>query len=500
MLRALFCLCLLVPLRATTFYVSSSSGDDGNAGTSPSSAWATLQRASAAAASLGAGDALLLLRGDEWTLSTAWFLSGLSGSAAAPITLGAYGAASQRPLLRRAAGAAAGPTLTIDNSSGVAVSGLAVLGGENGVCFTHDLRPGESESVYDALSVTDCAFAGVRGLHYNASSGSWWGSAIAVAARHAGVVLTSVNISNNLCNDSDTFYINSVPYAGFTRSYVSGLTVAANTITHASYNTLFLDTTSHVAVAGNVFAHNTPAQLFVAGTTDVIMGAVNASVVLSGNEFSYRGEFQPGGPDGCAIDFETAANGTQFSDNYVYKSFGAGIMVFGHATTSVNLVIADNTMLYNGCGQTRDDHGGIAFMFRNSSGRIQNNTFATCPGTDVFFERVPGAAAGWTFADNAIDGVNGTAVVVLEPPAVTAGAGAGGGIELRASCAQGELRFTVDGSRPRGDAPTWPAAGSLTLPPRTVAVNAKCFPSAQAAAGGRLLVESPVGGGIFAPQ
>ena len=39
------------------------------------------------------------------------------------------------------------------------------------------------------------------------------------------------------------------------------------------------------------------------------------------------------------------------------------------------------------------------------------------------------------------------------------------------------------------------------LPPRTVAVNAKCFPSgARAAAGGPLLVESPVGGGIFAPM
>ena len=500
-MRALSALCLLAPLRAATFYISSSSGSDGNSGTSPSSAWATLQRASAAAPLLRPGDSLLLLRGDEWTLPTAWFLTGLVGSAAAPITVGAYGAAWQRPLLRRAAGAAAGPTLTIDNSSGVAVAGLAVLGGENGVVFTHDLRPGESESVFDALSVTDCAFSGVRGLHYNASSGSWWGSAVAVAARHAGVVLTNVNISNNLCNDSDTFYINSVPYAGFTRSYVAGLTVAANTITHASYNTLFLDTTSHVAVARNVFAHNTPAQLFVAGTTDVIMGAVNASVVLSGNEFSYRGEFQPGGPDGCAIDFETAANGTRFEDNYVYRSFGAGIMVFGHATTSVNLVIAGNTMLYNGCGQTRDDHGGIAFMFVNSSGAITDNTFATCPGTDLFFERVPGAAAGWSFARNAIDGVNGTAVAVLEPPAVTATAGTGGGIVLAAACAQGELRFTVDGSRPRGDAPLWPAAGSLTLPPRTVAVNAKCFPSgARAAAGGPLLVESPVGGGIFAPM
>ena len=491
-----------------TYYVSSSMGSDANAGTSPSAPWATLQRAAAAAAALQPGGSLLLLRGDTWTLSTAWFLSGLTGSVDSPITIGSYGASAERPLLQRTA-PAAGPTLTLDNSSGIIVTGLAILGGENGVCFTHDLRSGEATSVYNGLSVTDCSFSGIRGLHYNASSGSWWGSAVAAAARHAGVYLTNVNISHNLCNDSDTFYINSVPYAGFTRSYVDGLTVAANTITHASYNTLFLDTTSHVAVKDNVFAHNTPAQLFVAGTTDVIMGSVNASVRLTGNEFSWRGEFQPGGPDGCAIDFETAANGTIFEDNFVFRSFGAGIMVFGHATTSTHLRIAGNTMLYNGCEQTRDDHGGIAFMFVNSSGVIEGNTFATCPGTDLFYERVPGAAAGWTFANNSIEGANGTAVAALAPPAVSAVAGGGaGGISLVASCAQGDLRFTADGSRPRALAPLWPAGGRLDLPPRTVAVNAKCFPPPAGAArdaiarslGATLLVESPVGGGIFSPS
>ena len=489
-----------------TYYVSAS-GDDGASGTSPSAAWATLTRAAAASPSLGPGGAILLRRGDTWTLSTAWFLTGLRGSASSPITIGAYGPAAQRPRLARTP-PAAGPTMTVDNSSGVAVIGIEVVGGENGVAFTHDVRPGESESVFDALSVSDCSFSQIRGLHYNASSGSWWGSALAFAARHAGVVLTNVNVTHNLVNDSDVFYINSVPYAGFTRSYVSGLTVAANTITHASYNTLFLDTTSHVRIAGNVFARNTPAQLFVAGTTDIIMGSLNASVSIEGNEISWRGEFQPGGPDGCAVDFETAADGVSFSKNYVYRSFGAGIMVFGHATTSVNLVIEGNTMLYNGCGQTRDDHGGIAFMFQNSSGTLAGNVFATCPGTPLFYERVPGAAAGWSFRDNAIDGANGTIVVALDAPALVA-TGDAGAISLRASCVvpDAELRFTVDGSKPGAASALWPAGGELVLPPRTVAVNAKCLPPPAgrlyerlaAALGATLLVESPVGGGIYAP-
>ena len=58
------------------------------------------------------------------------------------------------------------------------------------------------------------------------------------------------------------------------------------------------------------------------------------------------------------------------------------------------------------------------------------------------------------------------------------------------------------------DATPWPAAGSLTFPPRTIAVNAKCFPPAAgtlpyallaAAYSATTLVESPVAGGIFLP-
>jgi len=263
---------------AATFYVSASHphADDGNDGRSPASPWRTLQRAAAAAPGLAAGSALLLRGGDEWVLDSAWFLTGMAGTAAAPVTIGAYydvGAGPDRPLLARNASVpAAGPTLTIDNSTGVVVSSLAVRGGENGVAFTFDVRDG-APTTYDSLTVTDCFFSAVRGLHYNASSGSWWGAAVALAAAHAGVTVTNVNISNNLCVGSDTFYYNSVPYSGWTRARVSGLLLAANAIVGASYNTLFLDTTDHVLVAHNVLLRDTPAQLFVAGTTDIIMGA-----------------------------------------------------------------------------------------------------------------------------------------------------------------------------------------------------------------------------------
>lgn len=188
-------------------------------------------------------------------------------------------------------------------------------------------------------------------------------------------------------------------------------------------------------------------------------------------------------------------------DNYIYRSYGSGMMIFGHGRSSINLVIADNVMLYNGCLQTADDHGGIAFMFLNSSGVIANNTFATCPGTPLFYERVPGAAANWTFANNSIDGVDGVTVVNLQPPSLTASSNASG-LYVSGSCpdAGAVFRFTTDGSRPGPASETWPAAGVLSLPPRTTAVNGKCFPSVnhQGGEGGLVQTASPSGGGIFA--
>ena len=58
-------------------------------------------------------------------------------------------------------------------------------------------------------------------------------------------------------------------------------------------------------------------------------------------------------------------------------------------------------------------------MFVNSSGIIADNTFATCPGTPLFYPRVAGAAANWSFFNNNIDGVNGVSVVNLQTPVLS---------------------------------------------------------------------------------
>ena len=71
---------------ATSYYVSSSTGNDANAGTSAGSAWQTVAKVNGQ--TFAAGDSILFRRGDVWNESLAPPSSGASGN---PITFDAYG-------------------------------------------------------------------------------------------------------------------------------------------------------------------------------------------------------------------------------------------------------------------------------------------------------------------------------------------------------------------------------------------------------------------------
>ena len=74
-------------LQATTYYVSPS-GNDGANGTSTGSAWKTITRVNQATYGFQPGDRVLFQRGGTWRGE---LIMGSSGSAALPITVGAYG-------------------------------------------------------------------------------------------------------------------------------------------------------------------------------------------------------------------------------------------------------------------------------------------------------------------------------------------------------------------------------------------------------------------------
>ncbi|MBU8983778.1 Rib/alpha-like domain-containing protein, partial [Bifidobacterium bifidum] len=77
----------------TTYYVSSTHGDDGNAGTDQNHPWKTLDKVNAIAADLKPGDSVLLERGSTFQ-DQYLHIKDTSGTADAPITIADYGEAS----------------------------------------------------------------------------------------------------------------------------------------------------------------------------------------------------------------------------------------------------------------------------------------------------------------------------------------------------------------------------------------------------------------------
>jgi hypothetical protein len=233
------------------------------------------------------------------------------------------------------------------------------------------------------------------------------------------------------------------------------------------------------------------------GTTDIIVGTVTGDNSIENTDFNTRGEYE-GGPDGCAVDFETAASGFQIVGNTFYRSFGAGLMVFGHSSTSHNFTISDNAFLSAGCVQTAGDRAGVAFMCPNGntpSGRLERNTFLNCPGVPAIYSNphVKGCADDVQQADNRI--VNATPTVQdlnpqvamampqinIRPPAPSSTkASVSAAITADSATPGAVLRYTTDGSRPSSTSPIVPTPkGALfDWPGPNFAFNVRAFPPA----------------------
>ncbi len=148
-----------------------------------------------------------------------------------------------------------------------------------------------------------------------------------------------------------------------------------------------------------------------------MFGTLDSSSMIINHEFGYRGEWSTD-PDGCAIDFETNANGTIVRENYIYNSWGAGIMIFGHPPTQLpqNINIVNNIFVHDGCIQHHNDHGAIAFMRANTSGVVSGNYFVRCEHLSVPIYNTNGQNGylnNWKLVNNTI--VNTTAQIVDKP-------------------------------------------------------------------------------------
>eukprot|EP00051_Salpingoeca_urceolata_P013448 m.168883 g.168883 ORF g.168883 m.168883 type:complete len:672 (-) comp17796_c3_seq6:99-2114(-) len=447
---------------ATSYYFDPA-GNDQAAGTSVATAWRSLNKTHGLA--LVPGDNILLKRGGVWldeTLSIAFLNGG---------TLGSFGnMTAPRPQLQVSVPASRQAVNCVEllNPHMATITQLHIAGCRHGLDIAF-----VGKANFSGLLITDNFFRDVRQPFgsYEPAGGNW-GAAISIV-QEEGAHAYNVTVSHNVATRCDSF----MPACS-----VNGLILDSNTVAQCSGNCYGMGGTN-MHLRNSVFLRDTPARLFLYGTTDVIIGTVFGNNSIEGNDFNTRGEYEAG-PDGCAVDFETSATGFLIKDNTFYRSWGAGIMVFGHSTTSHNISLTDNRFILAGCVQPRNDHSGIAFMCPNGhrpNGVVKGNTFKTCAdGTGGMYDASPNCSSNMAKIDNTV----GPDVPVVEQPQISFEPPAPTSVQrvvqvpVIAFCSTPDatLRYTVDGSRPTESSPVLPKAGvKLTWPGPNVAFNVRGF-------------------------
>ena len=138
----------------TTYYVSQSTGNDSNNGTSSSTPWKTL--AKVGSITYGAGDQILLKCGDSWNETLT--ISNSSGTSTSPITLSSYGTGN-KPIIRRNTGNT-DICVMINDASYWSISNLEVSNAAEGIVM-HYTTAGHA-----GITFNNCYFHDIYGIQY----------------------------------------------------------------------------------------------------------------------------------------------------------------------------------------------------------------------------------------------------------------------------------------------------------------------------------------------
>ena len=517
-----------------TLFVSSTTGSDSNSGASETAALASVQKA---VSRLQPGDTMLLRRGDAWTVEKTLEVGGTGSneSWAGGITIGAFGPAAERPLLTGTAATAAtvgSELLRCVDVQGIRISGISFANTENALNLIYTQPGGQ----YTNVTIEDCHFRDIAWANFSHRATGFegdiewiYGGGNAVRLVNSGresclppehpcdpPTLSGLAIKNNLFERVDMAFTSRVARVGLAEGARMGVSTVGtlmegNLFTQCSFNVVMIDAAVGFTLQRNVFLRNIPTglewgsrpvplgrpRLFGYGTTDLIIGFADASTVVRDNDFIQRGEYT-GGPDGCAIDLETACHNLSIGPgNTFYHNVGASVNVFGHGgLTSQNFTLTGNAIIQNGCqqgkppyfagnpdgGPASSDVGAVSFDLPGGSGHIRNNSIVRCVDESVpLWGGPPSHQANWSLTANTVlPASEEVGTIVAQPtllhdtrikqwPNLIANTSTPGAV----------LHYTLDGSRPTETSPLWPpspsTAGAYAL--RTTPVLVRAFKS-----------------------
>lgn len=327
----IFTLCLLLlaaSAPAVDFYVDSSIGNDGNPGTS-AQPWRSLSPANSRA--FAPGDRLLLTSGQTFS-GPLWLDSGDVGTAAAPITVSATGAAAATITVTGDQ-----PGISVYNAGGFAISNLTVVGpwsrsaqtanSSTGIGFYCDQL--NQRKPYVRIDQVD-----VSGFR----------SGISLGGSNGVCGFTDIRITRSRCHHNQRAGLNTYSNSryGVTNVYIGHCTFDNNTgdpaMTTNSGSGLVLGCVDSAVVERSV-AHNNGVDCFANEGPCGFWAYDSNNVIFQDNE-SYSNK-SSGVADGDGFDLDGACTNCVMQRNYAHDNDAAGFLCWqyaGAATWSGNII------------------------------------------------------------------------------------------------------------------------------------------------------------------
>ncbi len=402
----------------TTYYINSATGNDSAAGTSPATAWKTL--AAANSRTFGAGDQILLARGGSWTGQLAPLGS---GSAAAPITISAYGTGAAPHI--DGSTVSTGGAVQLVNQSYWTIENLDVVsnsGVDNFGTLTTDGTPRSGiqvrntvgNSTVSGIIIRNNTVSDVNGCFHCTGIDAHVNGGIVVDTTALGANFNGVLVEGNHVENVGRTGITVWDASYFTTSMTAIVQSALSTNVRIRNNTVIEPDSDGILAFGTdgaVLEYNVvrgAGQRTIEGSTmPASAGLWPTRAMNTLVQFNEVSETQLHGTDGQGFDVDLASINTRVQYNYSHDNEGGFLLMMGGYSSDVvvryNLSIND---AWSG------EKGIITFSWGVPGPvRIYNNTFVIpedSPANVLYCDGDAGACASttpgsWWFTNNIVD-------------------------------------------------------------------------------------------------
>ncbi|MHB8964006.1 MAG: chitobiase/beta-hexosaminidase C-terminal domain-containing protein [Saccharofermentanales bacterium] len=451
----------------TTYFISSSLGNDNNSGTSTSAPWKTLLKINNHI--FQAGDIISLKSGDKWCEGL--ILNG-EGSSSDPITLTSYGTGAKPKIYRNFESRSW--CIQVNGGSGWKINNIELYNAEQGIV-------GDYRNVWqkDYLWIENCYMhdihmSGIASPQSVSADTEPWGCAILIHAPYCdyqpdGRKISNITIKNCVATRCDGL-INTWNNTG-EENVNTNITIDGCTATACSWNTVLLARANGSSVKNCVFLGNGIRPISYGGC-DIMTALTDTSatpnLLIDNCDIGERYRF-PGDPDGEGIDFEVACNNQKVSNSYIHDCPAAAIfwMCNSNYTDSIGNNITNNIFRNTGTQYFGSQlYVGTNNQINVTSGTVSNNRFYNASGTTNW----GGSTANISFTNN----ITGSYAFAARPVSnlIENTYNNSVSVTLYTATSGATIRYTTDGSIPTSSSAVY--SGPLTVD-YTVCINARAF-------------------------